>query len=384
VASMKNTTSDDFADFEYDQNGLRTQKITYDRTEQYYYNGTHLAYMTDENNKLRYGYTRDASGTLLTMTDYTGASPVNYFYVLDVHGNVIGLKDKTGNMVVSYSYDAFGNVSGVGTVTTGAGKLLRDENPFRYASYFYDRDSGLYDVGTRYYNPQTGRFITRDSVPTVNAYAYAGDNPVIYVDPTGSVREVESGYSSSSSYTDAEIVQTHYGYIEASSSGNNFTTSLDSALDWWNSRSNHTWVDGAVAGASAATGYLESVEKKVSNPWYRDSNNRVWPEPKTSLTTKTLPFKSLSRVAAPVIGNVLAAIDIGAIWVDPRLNWQQKVIKSGVVVAGVAAGIMVGAALAPLEGSALVVGAVGTGVSFLASWGIAKGQDWFTRNMLGF
>jgi YD repeat-containing protein len=72
----------------------------------------------DGANNLRYSFTRNASGQLLTMTDHTGSSPVNYFYVLNDHGDVLGLRDNNGTMVVSYSYDAFGNP----TTTTGTGK----------------------------------------------------------------------------------------------------------------------------------------------------------------------------------------------------------------------------------------------------------------------
>jgi hypothetical protein len=79
------------------------------------------------------------------MTDHTGSSPVNYFYVLNDHGDVLGLRDSSGVMVVSYGYEAFGRViKAEGTATTGDGKSLRSENPFRYASYVYDVETYLY------------------------------------------------------------------------------------------------------------------------------------------------------------------------------------------------------------------------------------------------
>ncbi|HHW38118.1 MAG TPA: RHS repeat protein [Bacillales bacterium] len=60
-----------------------------------------------------------------------------YYYVRNGHGDIIGLKDKTGTTVVTYEYDAFGNlITSTGTAKTGNGSLLREENPFRYASYF--------------------------------------------------------------------------------------------------------------------------------------------------------------------------------------------------------------------------------------------------------
>jgi RHS repeat-associated protein len=61
-------------------------------------------------------------------------------------------------MVVSYTYDALGNIlSATGTAQTADGSLLRTENPFRYASYFYDDETALYYLIDRYYHPNFTR-----------------------------------------------------------------------------------------------------------------------------------------------------------------------------------------------------------------------------------
>uniref|UniRef100_UPI000A741237 RHS repeat domain-containing protein n=1 Tax=Aneurinibacillus tyrosinisolvens TaxID=1443435 RepID=UPI000A741237 len=158
LASVKNSAGTTIALYEYNYGGQRTKKVSGGQTERYYYNAGDLAYITDDTNKVQYSFTRDAYGRLLTLTDYTGSAPVNYFYVLNAHGDVIGLRDKNGVQVVTYSYDAFGNpVSSSGTATTGDGKLLKTENPFRYASYFYDDETGMYYLNSRYYKPDIGR-----------------------------------------------------------------------------------------------------------------------------------------------------------------------------------------------------------------------------------
>ena len=63
-------------------------------------------------------------------------------------------------------------------------------NPFRYRGYYYDAETGLYYLNSRYYDPSIGRFINADDIsyiqPTdingLNLFAYCGNNPVMYVD----------------------------------------------------------------------------------------------------------------------------------------------------------------------------------------------------------
>ena len=99
--------------------------------------------------------------------------------------------------MVRYIYDAWGNHA----VLDANGNDIDDPNhvgnlnPFRYRGYYYDVETGLYFLQTRYYDPEVGRFISQDSVeyadPTtvngLNLYAYCGNNPVMGYDPTGTI-----------------------------------------------------------------------------------------------------------------------------------------------------------------------------------------------------
>ena len=119
---------------------------------------------------------------------YDGAE---YFYLKNAQGDVTGLVNSSGTQVVAYTYDAWGNpLSTTGAMADTLGKL----NPFRYRGYVYDAETGLYYLGSRYYNPETGRFINADnsisnsfeSVHGYNLFAYCFNNPVNMNDSSGS------------------------------------------------------------------------------------------------------------------------------------------------------------------------------------------------------
>ena len=65
-------------------------------------------------------------------------------------------------------------------------------NPLRYRGYVYDRETGLYYLQSRYYNPEWGRFLNADTFVSTgqgllgnNMFAYCNNNPVMGCDPCG-------------------------------------------------------------------------------------------------------------------------------------------------------------------------------------------------------
>ena len=104
---------------------------------------------------------------------------------------IIAILDKNGNPVVEYTYDSWGKVL---SVTGSMASTLGSNNPLRYRGYYYDRESGLYYLQSRYYDPAVGRFINADeigylgangTVPSYNLFAYCLNNPVNYSDLYG-------------------------------------------------------------------------------------------------------------------------------------------------------------------------------------------------------
>ena len=105
---------------------------------------------------------------------------------------------------MEYKYDAWGNHKiyaikfGVNidiTEDMSYNESVAKLNPFRYGGYYYDTETGLYYLNSRYYDPSIGRFINADDIsyiqPTdingLNLFAYCGNNPVMYTDNEGNM-----------------------------------------------------------------------------------------------------------------------------------------------------------------------------------------------------
>ena len=84
---------------------------------------------------------------------------VRYFYRRNLMGDVTHIYNEVGTLFAEYVYDAWGNHQ-IKTDVNG----IETMNPIRYRGYYYDTATGLYYLRARYYDPETGRFISQDDV----------------------------------------------------------------------------------------------------------------------------------------------------------------------------------------------------------------------------
>ena len=78
------------------------------------------------------------------------SSSKEYIYQRNIQGDIIGIFDNNGNQVGGYNYDGYGNH----TITLDVDGIA-SLNPFRYRGYFYDNETHLYYLNSRYYDPET-------------------------------------------------------------------------------------------------------------------------------------------------------------------------------------------------------------------------------------
>jgi RHS repeat-associated protein len=187
-------------EFAYDWMGRRIQKKVYGWNAQlasyqlqtatkFVYDGWNIVAELDGNNTLvrNYVWGQDMSGLsndaggiggLLLINDGGNTYHVGY----DGNGNVGAIvKSNTGTISASYEYDPFGKTLRV----TGE---YATRNPFRFSTKYTDEESGLIYYGYRYYNPQTGKWISKDPIGEaggLNLYGFVVNSPLINIDPLG-------------------------------------------------------------------------------------------------------------------------------------------------------------------------------------------------------
>ena len=190
--------------YTYDMSGVRTSKTV---------DGTTYHYTTLSGKVMRQQWeTRNSDDTVyqamqslefvyddgnqpFAMIYKHGQTTELYYYVLNAQGDVIALLNADGTLAASYNYGAWGNYSvhdDKGAKITKA-SFIGHINPLRYRGYYYDRETRLYYLQSRYYDFANCRFINADTFATTDAngflsanmFAYCENNPIIGVDPTG-------------------------------------------------------------------------------------------------------------------------------------------------------------------------------------------------------
>ncbi|WP_329127177.1 polymorphic toxin-type HINT domain-containing protein [Streptomyces sp. NBC_01465] len=160
--------------FGYDPLGARTSRTTAGATSKF---------LTDGSNPLvEQNSSGQITGTVVTggLDDYLtrSESGKNQVYLTDAQGSVVGLANSDGTIATTYTYDPAGQATATGAATG---------NRYTYTGR-EDDGTGLLYYRDRYYDPQTGRFISQDPIGQAggsNLYEYAMSSPTTYTDPSG-------------------------------------------------------------------------------------------------------------------------------------------------------------------------------------------------------
>ena len=129
------------------------------------------------------------AGGLYLIRETRGTTTTDLYPLYDGSGHVVALADDTGALQASYTYGPFGEL------IKSSGPFAQS-NPWRYATKYFDVETGLYDFGLRYYDPVSGQWLSREPLgedESLNLYAYCHNDPVNRIDIQGQEERVIAG-----------------------------------------------------------------------------------------------------------------------------------------------------------------------------------------------
>ena len=170
------TVSDKEINYTYNPEGKRIEKQDNEKIIKYVYEGLDIILELDRDNNI-------IASNIYGLSLVSRNSDRKGYYLYNGHGDTVTIVDNEQNEIKSYTYDEWGSI---------IEEVGEYDNPYRYAGYYYDEETGNYYLLSRYYNPSIARFIVEDSYRgeyndplSLNRYVYVVNNPLIYIDPEG-------------------------------------------------------------------------------------------------------------------------------------------------------------------------------------------------------
>lgn len=209
------------AEYEYDENGMRYRTTVTSKTdgllgsyEYVWVDGKliSIVYVSGGSTETaKYLYNDNDEPIGMVVTDAAG-SLSTYYYLKNMQGDITHIISPNGKKLVEFTYDIFGKQTVhyqsngstiIGMIELAEQVMIRTLTPFGYRGYCYDMYTGLYYLQSRYYDPETGRFINADdtnylnitgTVLGCNLFAYCENDPVNYTDATGTTLRIKHLY----------------------------------------------------------------------------------------------------------------------------------------------------------------------------------------------
>ena len=250
-----------------------------------------------------------------------------YYYVLNAQGDVIALLNSAGSLVASYNYGAWGNYSvhdDKGAKITKA-SFIGHINPLRYRGYYYDRETRLYYLQSRYYDFANCRFINADTFATTDAngflsanmFAYCENNPVMRTDEDGEVAHIIVG----------AIIGVAFQYVCDVASGLRAGHSLSEALNPGTVGSTYAdYIAAAASGALAASG-IGAVGAVAANTMF---SSVTYLADRSIKNEKVNGAEWLEATATGFISGIIGGSGANAKKVVGVINYSRNVVKTAV------------------------------------------------------
>lgn len=238
----KSSKCDNNIEYIYNDKGVRTQKIVNGVTTEFTTKDTGITELLTQKSGENVIKWYPSNSNECVSFEYNGTK---YIYTYNFQGDVTGIVDVKGNTIANYTYDSWGKLI---SITDENGKDITNDtshigyiNPLRYRGYYYDSETKLYYLNSRYYDPEVGRFLNEDDreflktiddidISTYNLYAYCLNNPVNLVDYDGRVAIVLAGIA----FTTPELIAIAATLVYSVNyiANPNFKSAVEQAVGW--------------------------------------------------------------------------------------------------------------------------------------------------------
>lgn len=253
--------------FTYNHDGIRTSKTVNNVTHNYSVSSSQI--VSEEWGDSHITYLYDHLGTPIGMQYRTSSMNKGTFYTFWFEknhlGDIVAIYNEAGTKVLSYTYDAWGNKTTTWHNNSGSNSYAQ-YNSLTYRGYYFDSETNLYYLGSRYYDATTGRFLNADSYINANdklngnnIFAYCSNNPIKYVDSDGEWIHIVAG----------GIIGGVTSFISAKLTGASTTDALISAA--------YGTASGALTAAFPAAGVLIGTVSGVAESLTIDIKNNESP-----------------------------------------------------------------------------------------------------------
>ena len=301
----------------YDAEGLRFELLENGRRTSFvYHNGELLQEEGREEQGTSYhlGAGMEAFRRGQELSYYHRDEQLSTTFITGGHGDVLN----------SYQYDAFG-------MSLGTTEKLN--NRIRYTGQQYDDVTGQYYLRARYYNPVAGRFMQEDVYQGdgLNLYAYCGNNPVVYDDPSGYKRKAcppqgkisesvdETSYGKSSSNC-TELVP----YYPANNGAESDSGSVPNSL--LQGDPNTRVYLGIIDGEPDYVGIAYDVERRQSQHGDRfDYLREITTEPLTRRQARAIEQAMIKN--HPEYSNKINSISTKRDWYNDAVTWGKAWLR---------------------------------------------------------
>ena len=286
-------------EFEYDANGYRTCKRSYEKVGTEYELIQEYTYIW-ENGLLKgtiLGTNTDTPIPITIIYDddnlpigIVSPSGISLYYQKDIHGNIIGLLTAEGEYLANVYYDAWGNiyldVQGDNSLERAINAIIVALNPCMYHGYLYDYELGLYFNQGRCYSPSWGRYLNSDDPTNLletsenpldsNLYLFCKNNAVNEMDKYGSWSQSLSGFKWTSNGFEVDanpiFISKAFSMIFANEIiKKNFSFSSDIGSNYLGM--NSLRIASNLYAHSLAKYYPEQVESELGKDWSENAQS---------------------------------------------------------------------------------------------------------------